>query len=261
MDKERLTAHIKDQDLRNFLIRNLSKAQSAMDSHLIKSTEFMNPYQLKCFESIIKNFDSLNYRMYPEGLSFERKIIQMYPEYMDEERLEMPATALKIKGSFKFNKVSHKDYLGSILGLGIKREEIGDIFVHESYAYLILKNNMADYVLMNLTSVSRENVSIMQADFDEVEPFEEKYTEIIINISSKRADTVIAEIFKISRTKAQELILAEKLHVDFEKYTSVSREINDGSLVSLSGYGRAVFDEMLGETRKKRLRARVKIIL
>lgn len=261
MDKEKLTSHIKDTDLRIFLIRNLSKAESVMDSHIVKSTEFMNPYQLKCFEDIIRRVDSLNYRIYPDDSRFERKIVQICPDYTEPESLEVPVEALRISGSFKFNKVSHKDYLGSILGLGIKREEIGDIYVHERYGYLMLKKNMADYVTMNLTSISRENVNISQVDLDEIEFAEEKFNEIIINISSKRADSIIAEIFNVSRSKSQELILAEKLYVDFEKYASVSREINDGSLISLRGYGRAVFDETLGETKKKRLRARVKIIL
>lgn len=261
MDKEKLTSHIRDTDLRIFLIRNLSKAQSVMDSHIVKSTEFMNPYQLKCFESIIRSIDSLNYRVYPADPGFERKTVQLCPEYTDPETLEIPVEALKIEGSFKFNKVSHKDYLGSILGLGIKREEIGDIYVHERYGYILIKKKMADYAIMNLTSISRENVKISSVDIDEVEFGEEKFKEIMINISSKRADAIIAEIFNISRSKSQELILAEKLFVDFEKYDSVSREINDGSLISLRGYGRAVFDETLGETKKKRLKARVKIIL
>ena len=99
---------------------------------------------------------------------------------------------------------------------------------------------------------------IDEDDFEESIP---NYQEKIITTSSRRADAVVSEIFNLSRAKIQEYILKERLYVDFELFTTNSREIKDGSLVSLKGYGRAIFDEVISETKKGKMRARVKKVL
>ncbi|MEG2985898.1 MAG: YlmH/Sll1252 family protein, partial [Peptostreptococcaceae bacterium] len=66
---------------------------------------------------------------------------------------------LQIEGNFKFKSISHKDYLGAILNLGIKREKIGDIIIHEKFCQLVVNNDICDFIIMNLEKVSRNSVT------------------------------------------------------------------------------------------------------
>ena len=115
--------------------------------------------------------------------------------------------------------------------------------------------------MFNLTSINKASITAKIIDEDDFEESIPNYQEKIITTSSRRADAVVSEIFNLSRAKIQEYILKERLYVDFELFTTNSREIKDGSLISLKGYGRAIFDEVISETKKGRMRARVKKVL
>ncbi len=261
MDKEKLTSFIKDAELRKFMIKNLSKAEGVISNYDIRNTDFMNPFEKRNFISIIRGLGSIRFRECSLSAMSERSIIQIFPDYIPEDSLENPYDIVKISGNFKFNKLSHRDYLGAVLALGIKREKIGDIHVHEDCAYIITDKNVSNYIIFNLTAINKASVTVKivdESDFMEAVP---RYKEKVIMVSSRRADAVISEIFNLSRAKAQEYILKEKLYVDFELYSSNSKEIKDGSLISLKGYGRVIFDEVISETRKGKMRAGVKKIL
>ena len=261
MDKEKLTSFIKNVELKKTIIKNLSKAEGVIDNYDIRNTDFVNRFEKKNFISILKGLDSIGFRECSPSAMPERSIIQIFPEYIAEESLEKPYDIIKISGNFKFNKLSHRDYLGALLALGIKREKLGDIHVHEDCAYIIADKNVSHYIMFNLTSINKASITAKIIDEDDFEESIPSYQEKIITTSSRRADAVVSEIFNLSRTKIQEYILKERLYVDFELFTTNSREIKDGSLISLKGYGRAIFDEVISETKKGKMRARVKKVL
>ncbi len=261
MDKDKLTAYINDYDLKAIIIKNLSKAEGVLFHHDVRHTDFMNPFERKNFIGILSGMNSINYRQCSIGSFSERAIIQIYPDYIDEKQIEMPYDILKITGNFKFNKIKHKDYLGALLSLGIKREKLGDIHVHEDCAYIIADKKISSYIEFNLTSIAKSSVKINNVSEDDFEESVPQYLEKVINIASNRADTIVSEIYDISRTKAQECIDKGRLYVDFELFSSNSKEIKDGSLISVKGYGRAYFDEVISETKKGRRRAKVRKVL
>lgn len=259
LDKEKRTNHIRDLQLKFTMIKNLSKAESVLKSHEVKVTDFMNPYELKNFISILRGIDEICFRVCEYALAAERKQIQMYPCYLEEEHLNLPFRALRI--TVKQDRgLRHRDYLGSLLGLGIRREKTGDIYVHSGYADLIVEEGIADYIQMNLESVSKEKAWIEEVQIDKVKPAEDEYEQQIVYLASTRADAVIAEMFQMSRAKAQSLIAAECLRVDYELISSNSTELKEGALISLKGHGRGYFDEVLTTTRKGRLRVKIRLL-
>ena len=261
MDKEKLTSYIKDYDLKTIIIKNLSKAEGVLYHHDIRHTDFMNPFERKNFVGILKSTNSISFRQCTLGSFPERIIIQMYPDYMDETQIENPYEVIRTTGNFKFNKIEHRDYLGALLSLGIKREKLGDIHVHEDCAYIIADKTISNYIEFNLTSIAKGSVACKIVDEEDFEESVPEYQEKIINIASNRADVIVSEIFNISRSKTQEFIEKGRLYVNFELFPANSREIKNGSLISLKGYGRAYFDEIISETKKGRLRAKVKKVL
>lgn len=259
IDKEKCTNHIRDLELKQVMIKNLSKVESVLSSHVAKTTDFMNPYELRNFVSILKGIDGLSFRICEYGKQAERRQIQIYPDYIREEDLENPFTVFRLRVTSKASP-THRDYLGALLSIGIKREKTGDIYVQEGGAYLVTDEQIADYVQMNLESVSRERVLIERIETGDLQVSAQRCSEKVIYLSSVRADAVVAEVFHLSRSKAQALIAAGRLKVDYEPISSNAKEIKEHSLISVKGYGRAYFDKILMETKKGRLRAAVRLL-
>lgn len=136
MDKIKLTNHIKDIDLKNKMFKVIDKANSCLKHYDVKCTDFLNPYEIKNAIAILNSFNDIKYSVDGGYDNAERKVIFIYPYYMEYEDIECPLEIVQVEGNFKFKEISHKDYLGAILNLGIVREKIGDIIIHENFAKL-----------------------------------------------------------------------------------------------------------------------------
>lgn len=259
LDKDKLTAYIRDEELRLVMIRNLSKADSVIRQHSVRTTDFLNPYERRNLLAILRGVEGLSFRVCNYGEGAERVQLQIFPEYIDEEGLPCPFALLRIR-TVSGADLAHRDCLGSLLALGIRREKTGDIYLYGNEAVLVADRDIADFILMNLVSVGREKVEIEEIDGKSLARPEEEAIERIIYLPSLRADALIAEVYHLSRAKAQALIAAGRLRADYEPVTSNSREIEPPALLSLKGYGRAYFDEVLTETKKARLRVKIRLI-
>lgn len=131
--------------------------------------------------------------------SFERKIASIS---LNEDIEDFPSSVLRISGNFKFEKVTHRDYLGSILGLGIKREKIGDINVYEDGAEVLVHNDILDYIIFNLNSIKHTTVKAFEIDFKDMKRKSQKFEEKNVNVASLRFDAILSSVFNISRTKS-----------------------------------------------------------
>ena len=127
MDKIKLTNHIKDIDLKNKMFKVIDKANSCLKHYDVKCTDFLNPYEIKNAIAILNSFNDIKYSVDGGYDNAERKVIFIYPYYMEYDDIECPLEIVQVEGNFKFKEISHKDYLGAILNLGIVREKIGDI--------------------------------------------------------------------------------------------------------------------------------------
>ena len=261
MDKIRLTNHIKDIELKNKMFKLIDKANTCLKNYEAKSTEFMNPFEIKNAMDIINSESDLKYHSDGGYEGAERSVLSIYLFYMEYEDIEQPIKFIQIDGNFKFRSVSHKDYLGSILGLGIKREKIGDILIHEDFCQVVVSSDICDYIVMNLTKVATNTVKVKEINREELKTSEKKYKDISFTVSSDRLDCVISGIYNISRQESLKYINAERVHVNYEKITSASKAVSSGDLISVRGKGRSEVVEIGGETRKGRTRVKARIIL
>ena len=261
MDKIRLTNHIKDIDLKNKMFKLIDKANTCLKNYESKSTEFMNPFEIKNAMDIINSESDLKYHSDGGYEGAERSVLSIFPFYMEYEDIEPPIKFIQIDGNFKFRNVSHKDYLGSILGLGIKREKIGDILIHDDFCQVIVSSDICDYIVMNLTKVATNTVKVKEINREDLKTSEKKYKDISFTVSSDRLDCVISGIYNISRQESLKYINAERVHLNYEKITSASKTVSSGDLISVRGKGRSEVVEIGGETRKGRTRVKARIIL
>lgn len=149
-------------------------------------------------------------------------------------------------------ELSHRDYLGAILGLGIERALIGDILIREKNAWFFCLSSAAEMLAASLTQVRRTAVmaKLTSADVPELQP---RYAPLRLNVASERLDAVVAAFVKMSRGQAEKLFAAEKVYVNGRPVTDRSARLKEGDILTVRGFGKAVYDGIGHETRKERL--------
>ncbi len=179
----------------------------------------------------------------------------MIPEYMMWEIVKYPLTYLEVKGNFNFQEVSHRDFLGSLMGLGIRRELLGDILVlPEGGCHLIIADEAKDTISFNFKKVHQVPVEIVEIKAEDLQLPTEKVKEIRSTVASLRLDSIAGVGFSTSRSKMAKDIKTEKVKVNHMIETNPSRTICSEDVISIRGRGRVEIKAIEGETRKGRVK-------
>lgn len=183
----------------------------------------------------------------------ECKMLGVFPEWEEPLGEEFPIKALKIKGSFS-KELTHRDYLGSLLSLGIERSKLGDIVLCEdNSAICFVCEDICEYIRTNLTKIGNQGVHIEEATAHETGQIKRKYIRMELVCASMRLDAVVGAITKLSRQKASDLVLGEKVKINHRTVKDNSKSVKEGDLLSIRGFGRFVVREEGSKTRKDRL--------
>jgi len=190
----------------------------------------------------------------------ERKLVQFGDESLCGYTEDAPACWICASPAApKFaDKLTHRDFLGSLMGLGIRREVLGDIIIDDNSAYIYCLTSIADYIISEFTQAkhTKIKVSFVTAPPDKAASLPEKSR---IVISSERLDAVIAAVYRISRSESQQLFVKEHVFVNSRLITSTSYSPDMGSVISVRGHGRFIYEGIERETKKGRLSASVRI--
>lgn len=136
------------------------------------------------------------------------------------------------------NDLNHRSILGSLLGLGIKREVIGDIIVKEKKSDVVVVREMKEFILNNLKKIGRENVLVSEVSIKDIMKYEFNNEAKNVTVASLRVDAVISMAFGISREKSSILFSQEKVLINFLPCMNNSKAVKEGDLISVRGYGR-----------------------
>ena len=159
-----------------------------------------------------------------------------------------PMKILKIINTSKFTAPSHRDYLGSILALGIKRNKLGDLPVCEE---------IADYIISNLETVGKSPCKVILLEEDFI-PFTPEFKEEIILIPSLRLDSIVSKVMKLSRSKAQDVIEAGKVLVDYNTIRDKSKEVLSGERITIRGVGKFILGDIVGNSKSGKYKVIIK---
>ncbi len=150
------------------------------------------------------------------------------------------------------DELSHRDFLGALMNLGIERSILGDIKVGEKQAYLFCMDSMAEFICENLTQVKHTHVKCAITEEYHIVP-EEAPMQVIIQVQSLRVDAVLAKVYNMSREKSLELFRTGKVYVDGRLCENNSRQLKAGETVNARGYGKFSLTGEPRETRKGKL--------
>ena len=200
---------------------------------------------------IAANASGAEYTLFGGAEGCER---QMLGAGLDAPEKELfPISCLRVvPRSLKFSQpLTHRDVLGTLMGLGIERELIGDIVIREDGAYVFCVNAMADFLKDSLTRVGRTDTD---CDFSAPPEGPLRQTrQQRIQVSSLRTDAVCAHLFKLSRGDTQALIRQGKISVDDRLCVKCDQLLTEGQVLSVRGHGRAMVRAVEGLTRKGKL--------
>jgi len=183
----------------------------------------------------------------------ERKILAAGDEEISgEPDVPIRVVAIRPKSEKYAEALTHRDYLGAILGLGIERSLTGDILTRDHQAWVFCLASAAELLVSSLTQVRRTTVvaEITSPDLPELAP---RFAPLRLNIASERLDAVCAAFTGLSRGQAEKLFATEKVYVNGRNVTDKSTRLQAGDILSVRGFGKAVYDGIEHETRKNRI--------
>lgn len=201
--------------------------------------------------------NSLNIKTNTFGLtkSSEKKMISFSPINI-QDNLEPPIVYFKISAPNKFKVLQHKDFLGSIMSLGLKREVLGDIIVENNIGYCVAFSDIFEIIEKNLNQINTLPIKIEKINPKDIP--EVKFKEIIDTVSSYRIDSLISLLANVSRSSAVELIESGDVLVNYMIEKSKNKSILPGSVISIKKKGKFIFEKELGETKKGKFKILIK---
>lgn len=221
-------------------------AQAKRDRVVV--TPFLDPREQEIVQLLVNRESKLAFKGDGGYAEAERCRGLIHSSFLSPEQTPLAFVRLYFKGQTP----RHQDVLGSLLGLGIKREMMGDIVLNDEYADVILADEIASYVLLSLQKVGREKVRIQSVSAQELAIPEQEYQERPIVVSSLRLDAVLAEAFRCSRRVATQQVKNGDCKVNWRVVTRPGHPIESGDVISLRHRGRLKIGEQIGMTKKGR---------
>ena len=254
LDRDSILRKLDKIDDKLFTARVLDRVLRAEKTKDAVFTDFLDPYQLKLVEKALTGVNDINYTINGGCSGAERVIAIFGPNFMSDEELQsvQPFSVISIKPVSREN-LTHRDYLGALMGLGIKREKIGDIIARADSCDVIVIEEIADYIKYNLWKVGNARVDVEIKDLSQVRTHQPKVKEINATVASLRLDVVASPGFGMSRSKMTEFIKAGKVSLNWEATDNATKQVKAGDNISMRGRGRVVVESIGGTTKKGRI--------
>lgn len=258
MNKQELLKDYKRQEDKICLSQVLDKIEFSKTRERIEYTDFLDMYQISLVENFLRKINFENYQLFGGYAESERKILIVYPEKYSERMIEKNYNKmLKIirieLPEEEHGKYSHRNYLGGIVKLGLKREKVGDILVSDDGADIIVVENFVEILKKELPSLTRfENSKIAIEELSNIRKKEIKIEEVSIIVPSLRLDNIVSDLVRTSRSKAAQIIAQERVFINGQNETKISKQLKLNDVITIRGKGRFVIKEFTGTTRSGR---------
>lgn len=235
----------------------VAQLNDGIDLCLTRQKPYFMPFMSERKQAVL--FSELKKAYFDNYLFFggygnsERKMLGLFFDEPCEDCFPISAVEFSFR---KCDKLTHRDFLGALMSLGIERETVGDILVEDGRAVVFVKTELSDYIMSQISKVGSVGVKVDDADLSKLPQgigFEEK-TYIV---SSLRLDNIVAAVCRLSREKTRTVIMADSVCVNFEETKNVSLNLKEDDVFTIRGKGKFVLKSILGTTGKGRIRISV----
>lgn len=249
MDKAELIAKVaQDGEDRLLLARILDKYQQSQRRNIPVSTEFLSPREQAMAEAVLRTAGVRAGYAFDGGYeAAERKVLLFLPDWAEGE-----LAFLRADFHGPDSALTHRDILGSLMGLGVERDRLGDILVSPHSADIIAAPSLRDFFLREWGEAGRVRLSVAEIGREELILPQVQVKLIRDTVSSLRLDAVTATAFSMSRGRAAELIAAGRVNLDHAPCLKPDKPVAEGAVLTARGFGRARLREVGGLSKKGR---------
>lgn len=253
MDKQKQIAKVaENEEDRVFFARIYDRLVGAEQKNIPGVTCFLSPREQVLTKRMLPQMELRFFGGSPEA---ERAMACWLPEYLDEDWLsgeDGPVAAVRAT-YFEKDDLTHRDFLGSLMGSGIKRETVGDIYVGKGTCDFLVTREILPYILDNLVSAGRTKLHVEQIPLKELNIPQVTVKEYKDTVSSLRLDAIVGSGFRMARGKAAALIETGKVSLNDLPCLKPDKLLAEGDKISARGFGKLVLRQVGGKTKKDRI--------
>jgi len=253
MDRNHIEKIARSPEDRLLLAKLWDKINAGIRKNIPANTCFLSPRELEMARFLFGEPDGL-YAFGGYG-DAERKMLVYLPEYLEETALyaeDSPCVCLRAS-FYQGDTLSHRDFLGALMGAGIARETVGDICVGKAHCDFFVTQEIAPYILQNFLSAGRTKLSLGQIPLTSAEIPQPEVKEIRDTMASLRLDSVIASGFRIGRSLAAQYVTTGKAAIDGLPCEKPDKAVAEGMKISVRGLGKIKLHAVNGRTKKDRI--------
>lgn len=213
---------------------------------------FLNEEEWAAAEDYLRGRRDISYTAWGGFPQAHRRLAGFFPPFQEPNPQEFPLRGL----TFRFSKqvsLSHRDFLGAFMALGVERSAVGDILIEEGRCVAFVRSELLLYFESNLTAVGKTAVAMTEG-FDEPLPSADSFAELSGVVASQRLDGIVALLMRTSREKAANFVKAGHVSVNHREITSGARPLQEGDIVSIRKCGRFIIDRLGPLTAKGRMK-------
>ena len=197
---------------------------------------------------------SLGVDVYTLGLNedSEKRVCMFSPVGDEVYSYDYPVVHFEVRGGNKFKELEHRHFLAGIMGLGIKREKVGDLIVRDGVCYGLIAEDLFEFLVDNLVKIGKVDVKVTEGKADLVPAGE--FEERIYLVSSLRLDNMVSAVTGQSRNSSASLIDEGLVTVNYSVKRKKDLSVLPGDVISIRRHGKYIFKEVLGESKKGKQR-------
>ncbi|MGD6816254.1 RNA-binding protein [Metabacillus sp. 84] len=242
------------EDERDFVEKVMGWKDFVQSSYSAKLTDFLDPREQEIVQSIVGDQMETKAAFDGGAPGAERKRALIHPDYMKPGKEDFDLILYEISYPAKFVALEHPQVLGALMSIGLKRSKYGDILMENEVIQLVAAKEMDDFLRLQLTEIGKSKVELKKISFSNAIAVTESWNEASATVSSLRLDAVAAAIYGLSRQKVQPLLQAGHIKVNWRTAEQGAMECQEGDTISVRGYGRSKITEILGRTKKDKIR-------
>ncbi|MBO5317321.1 MAG: RNA-binding protein [Oscillospiraceae bacterium] len=253
MDRSKIDKIAKTPEDRLLLAKLWDKLNAGMRKNIMASTGFLSLREQELARFLFGDMDGLySFGGYEDA---ERKMLIYFPDYLDEDALyteDCPLVCLRAT-FYQGDSLTHRDFLGALMGAGITRESVGDICVDKGSCDFFTTTEIASYLLQSFSGAGHTKVRLERIDLSQVNIPQPETKVIRDTLASVRLDSVISSGFRISRSAAAQHICAGRAAIDGLPCEKPDKAVEEGQKISVRGLGKILLASVNGQTKKGRI--------
>lgn len=220
------------------------------DKNIPKFSKFYNEEEILNVECFLNSNKINNFLFFGGYNNSKRKILGVFPEYIDDKISIFPITPIKFSYSKKYT-LYHKNFLWSLMNLNINRNTIGDILIGVGETLAFVHDDISDLIVNDIVKIANVGVQVsVERNYYNNFFNKEKFEYINCTVSSARLDCIVSFIAKCSRSVSCKMIKDNLVFINSSPCSNVEKVVKLNDILVLRGYGKYIFEEEKGKTKK-----------